>query len=455
MKRMSFEALSAKSIKQKSLTLTHKGICAVNWDYSDSDFEFVFGENKVCRVWSVLAEFLSPKIARLRRCDISFDVYPLKDAEMFNAFESLVASLRTGEVLRVEKSNFVALVRLSQELENDELYSSLLGMIRRKCLHLDQAIFLLRVGIDLGDVFSHGFRKLRDSIARRFYKIDKQILDDLDLETTQFLLSSPSLKVEDEDSLCDFVCSRSESDLSFTSLFEFICFDYISNSITCFVSFVSDNLLQNINSSWRQICRRLSLETRTTKSLRSTMGRTVIYDEENPLDGIIAHLTRQCHGNVHDKGIVNVTASSCYKGALFHPKNVASLGDNSFHGSEITWDVNQWICYDFKERRVIPTSYSVMSYGYGPGKFHPKSWVIEVSNDGTENSWKEIDRRDNNEDLNDIHVIVNFKTSLINTSDLPSEGFRFFRFRQTGKNHAGNNIFNINSLEIFGTLFEV
>ena len=30
------------------------------------------------------------------------------------------------------------------------------------------------------------------------------------------------------------------------------------------------------------------------------------------LDGIIAHLTRQCGGNVHDKGIVNVTASSCY-----------------------------------------------------------------------------------------------------------------------------------------------
>ena len=31
-----------------------------------------------------------------------------------------------------------------------------------------------------------------------------------------------------------------------------------------------------------------------------------------------------------------------------------------------------------------------------PGHVHLKSRVIEVSNDGTENLWTEIDRRDNN-----------------------------------------------------------
>lgn len=38
---------------------------------------------------------------------------------MFSVFQSLVASLHTSEALRVEKSNLVALVRLSKEPEGD------------------------------------------------------------------------------------------------------------------------------------------------------------------------------------------------------------------------------------------------------------------------------------------------------------------------------------------------
>ena len=45
------------------------------------------------------------------------------------------------------------------------------------------------------------FRDLRWFIAF----LRKTILDDLNLETAQILLSSPSLQIEDEDSLYDFV----------------------------------------------------------------------------------------------------------------------------------------------------------------------------------------------------------------------------------------------------------
>ena len=85
-------------------------------------------------------------------------------------------------------------------------------------------------------------------------------------------------------------------------------------------------------------------------------------------------------------------------------------------------------CYH-SERRVVPTSYSVWSYGCGPGCNHLKSWVVEVSNDGS--SWTEIDRRDNN--VNDKYATANFKISRV-----PSESYRFFRLRQTGENHAGD-----------------
>ena len=442
---MSNLVVNAKALEPSELTLTCKGLSSVNWDSSDSEFEFVFTD-KVCRVHSVLAEFLSPKVACLRKCDPLFSSYTFKDSEMFNVLERLVSSVRSGKSFRVEKSNFSALLRLSQELENNALLSSLLGMINTTTLTLEEAILVLRTGIDLGNAFSDRFGTLRNFIASHFYEIEKEILEALDLETAQLLLSSPSLRIKDgnEDSLYDFVRFRSENDLRFASLFEFVYFEYLSvNRIGDFASFVRENLLEKLNTGiWRQICRRLILDSKPKeKNPHDHWGKIeFLYDESKKFDGVIAHLTRECIGNVHDRGIVNATASSC----TGYAKNAVDLGTNSSYWSNDEQD--SWICYDFKERRVIPTSYSVRSYQGGPGWYHLRSWVIEVSNDGS--SWTEIDRRDHNNDLNGFCVTQNFKISLV-----PTESFRLFRLRQTGKNHKGSYVLALTSLEVFGTLF--
>ena len=164
------------------------------------------------------------------------------------------------------------------------------------------------------------------------------------------------------------------------------------------------------------------------------------YDESKKLDGVIAYLTRECGGNVHSKGVVNVTVSSNTECV----KNVADFGANSYFLSKD--EQNSWVCYDFKERRVIPTSYSVRSltwapYGQNWGSYHPRSWVIEVSND--QSSWTEIDRRDNNDDLKFEYEAANFKISRA-----PSNSFRFFRFR-----HTGSQSLVLSLLEVFGSLF--
>ena len=159
----------------------------------------------------------------------------------------------------------------------------------------------------------------------------------------------------------------------------------------------------------------------------------------DPLNGIIAQMTRDCGGNVHEKGFVEVTASSCQLGAA---KNVVEIGsDSNFRTRD---ESSPWIRYDFKERRVAPTSYSIRKDTRGG---YPRSWVLEVSNDGSDSSWQVVDRRDDNQDLNGRYVTHNFA---INS---PQQGsFRFVRLRQTGKNHAGNDGLRITSLEVFGTL---
>ena len=112
-------------------------------------------------------------------------------------------SFSFSSLCRVEESNFAGLLRLSQEVENAELLSSLLRTRTTESLNLELAILLLRTGIDLGNAFSDRFGNLRD-----FYVIKKEIHSDLHLETAQTLLSCPSLKIEDKDSRYDFVCLR-------------------------------------------------------------------------------------------------------------------------------------------------------------------------------------------------------------------------------------------------------
>ena len=183
---------------------------------------------------------------------------------------------------------------------------------------------------------------MRDFVTSRFYELEKETLDNLDIETSRILIASPSLKIQDEDSLYHFVRSRSEKDLRFASLFFY--FEYLSvDRIENFSSFVCKNFLENISARlWTRICRRLILETNPKEpsphnyrnDMRKKLAtaeprREFVYDSSKPREGVIAHLTRECGGNVHDRRIVNVTASNVYNEmSNFHPKNVDFATDS-------------------------------------------------------------------------------------------------------------------------------
>jgi hypothetical protein len=93
-------------------------------------------------------------------------------------------------------------------------------------------------------------------------------------------------------------------------------------------------------------------------------------------DGIIAYMTRECGGNVHDRHVVHVTSGSFAKesqgasrrsGAFGNApdnaaKNAADLeADSRFISAyrkkeeDILHARNNWVCYDFLERTIVPT----------------------------------------------------------------------------------------------------
>jgi hypothetical protein len=159
----------------------------------------------------------------------------------------------------------------------------------------------------------------------------------------------------------------------------------------------------------------------------------------NPLDGLISYLTAKCGGNVHDKGAVEVTASSV-NGSSFAPRNVTDLRTKLSFASDNK--PGQWICLDFKELRIEPTHYTIQTSGWGGYQCPLKSWAIEGS-DG--DSWTEIDCHENNSDFNDKFTVKTFAISR-------SGSFRKIRLRQTGKNHRDNNHLILSDFEVFGAV---
>ena len=114
----------------------------MNWDRAGDDFHFVFPDRGVYRVSSSIAEFLSPKVAHLRRCDLTFDTYMFDSdcSDLYDTLDTLVTSVRSGRTVHIEHSNFVPLLRLFHKLENSELVSSLLGIIKIETLTVHDAI---------------------------------------------------------------------------------------------------------------------------------------------------------------------------------------------------------------------------------------------------------------------------------------------------------------------------
>jgi hypothetical protein len=198
-------------------------------------------------------------------------------------------------------------------------------------------------------------------------------------------------------------------------------------------------------SIWNRLCDRLILSVSPPTSsprLSSPPDRIFAFKSNSRLEGIISGLTSSCGGNVHEQGLVSITDSSHHSDP-YSGKIAADLvnANSYFHSINIP---DQWLCYDFKNSRVSLTHYSIKTPAFGTNDRHLKSWVLEMSNDGS--NWTEVDRRVNNNDLNGKNFIGTYS---ISGQVIES---RFVRLRQIEKNHAGYDHLMISGFELFGTL---
>jgi hypothetical protein len=209
---------------------------------------------------------------------------------------------------------------------------------------------------------------------------------------------------------------------------------------------------------WSIISKRLVLPVSPRHGNSRLAALECAWNQQKPLNGIIAYLTQKHGGNVHDRGAITITSTSAQNPSL-PLSNLADLDTPNVFctGNE----PGQWVCWNFHHMSVRPTHYSVRPLTGPPSVSHLLSWIVEVSMEGV--TWNEIDRQ--NEVERTSFGLRNVERRRGNCVLADSNGIRsfavpdspvchFIRLTQTGKNRKGDDVLALRAFEVFGTLVQ-
>jgi hypothetical protein len=96
------------------------------------------------------------------------------------------------------------------------------------------------------------------------------------------------------------------------------------------------------------------------------------------------------------------------------------------------------MCYNFKERRVVPTHYAIRTHDFDILWPHLKPWLVEMWADGK--SWREVPCEEDNEQLNSSWFTATFPIAV-------GGECCFIRLANIGRNHRGGDPLSISACE--------
>jgi hypothetical protein len=435
-------------------------------DWSD-DFTFIIGDHCYqCR--TSVGQFLSPRVCKLRWIDATISELRLEVEDGEELFGSMLEASQ-GCSIAVDSAHRRTFKGIYAARWNSELYRSVCPELGDEATGenvVDRLPFLSATRCDISTEL--------EFIASHFYGFlhRPDALKAFPVSLLYEIISHGSLRVESEDSLYNLSHKGIETNRKMFGLLEFVRFEYCSTDVmNDFFDLLSEDCYEINASMWGSLRARLVLPNMTKRQFPPSVkkGKIQVSRQEVEIDvpdGIIAHRTRECGGNVHDHSVVNVTSGSFEKetcGANPHSgaygscphsaaKNAADLETNSCFISafrrkeeDIPHMRNNWVCYDFKERGIVPTHYAIRAFSCDPGDQHLKSWLVETSAD--EKRWQVVAREEGTKQLNGRWL----------TGTFPVAGggeCRFIRLVDIGRNHPGTDCLLITAWEIFGSLIE-
>jgi hypothetical protein len=424
--------------RKQQLKLGASGLANIANSEPDNDFAFLVGDRSYNCPWFIAA-FLSPRIAQLHSNDPTMNEFVIETEDCEDEFGAFL-SIGRGESVEVDEGNLRFLFSVARELGNFELSFSLQEVLQTTVpiSGFAEHFKSLELGEDLSE-------SAIEFLSIHFFEFEKSFLKYLPISVLCGILSHRSLRVESEDWLVKFIMSEIDSIGNAVLLLEFVRFEFLKKStIDSFIDWSFDHFddLDLTISLWRSLTRRLSegLKVGSCPTER-WVGKRFDPVEGSGLDGIIAHLSRKHGGNVHVGGIVHVSSSSVLSTNPCHAvQNVVDLVNHTASFFNSKGEPNQWLRYDFKDRRIELTDYSIAAHADG---WFMRSWIVEGSEDGL--SWVPLDERTNNDDADSNHPIATFSVG-------HRMRCRFIRLRQTGKNARNNDSLILHGFEVFGSV---
>jgi hypothetical protein len=328
------------------------------------------------------------------------------------------------------------LISLIEDLDNIEMSGNVLDILESKellnvsnCISRMKQKQRLEVSVD----------RESDFIASRFYSLKLETISDIEIPILKNILRSDSLLIDNEDSLIELILGLGPN---YFELIGSIRFEYLSSSsIDLFFDQIS---FEDINADiWHQLhLRSRHLLVYERNSIPRNRFKDLIFrsaDSDSPWSGLISCRCEECGGNVHEKGIVNITCSStCYNQCW----QIVNYDWKSYFYTNNS--ANSWIQFDFKDRSVSLSHYALKSDGNHGS--HLLQWKLSGSNDG--NDWTTVDER-NTQELNGTYLTKMF---CCRPTSSVSQSYRYIRLTQTGKNSTGEDYLLLANIEFFGSM---
>ena len=409
--------------------------------------EFIFIVNgEEFKTTQLIAVLLSPKIGRFHQDDRTLNTITI-NTENKGDF-SYILNLVSFIEISIPDKEIPFISEVIEFLENEWIEFKQYDQIHE--ITLDNVFSRISNHEQFPKFYSKFLKEEIDFISSKFYEIDndqQEEMTNFKYETIEKIIMNENLRIKDEDQLLNFINKLYLKNSNFSNFYEFVIFSNASSeTVDIFLEIFDMNNITN--EIWKSLSNRLKHEITNEKSDNSiryfeSSENCKIFSYKNDLqfNGILDYLRKLTKGGINDH--VSITSSSVCEHNL--PQNCVNFEDRySVFQSNVESD--SWICFNFRQHQVAPSSYMIRSYFCNQNMNHPKSWVIEGSDDGFH--WKILDEQKNCPDLNGNNLVHSFKIS--NDS---SDKFQYIRMRLTGKNWNEQVTLRIDSFELYGILY--
>lgn len=403
-----------------------------------NDFSFIVNgaEFKTSRL---ISDLISPLICKIHSNDPTVNTFIINTShqgdfsqilKIFNFQQNSISSNEIPFILEVIEILENESIKLQEQNENMKVTD-------------ENVLNLIKQHEKYSKFYKKPLSSEIDFTSSHFYSLAETRLDEfkgISIESLIRIIFNEKLQLNSEDQLLNFINHLYKSDSKYSILYEAVLFENVTKErMKEFTQIYKCKYMTN--GTWNRLLKRLELEVVNEKkddiqNNRIHIGKDFSSSDENAFNGILKYLKIQSNEQIQNE--INITASSIWEGD-YNPINVTQFDNNKTFCSKA--ELDNWLCFDFKERKIIPTEYTIMS----AGSSYPKSWVIECRNDN--DPWEIVDEIKNCDLLNRSDAVHTFKIN-----NQTSKKFQYFRIRQMGPTWQNFKYLYIRSFEIYGRL---